>query len=82
MSEKLKQYILDQRLDEEELEAINGGKLITDIKPDKMDNCTEDYYSRACAATVERGSLCLKNDWCLTVYVHYRQPRCLYLAAF
>ena len=53
--------ILSRELDKDELEAVSGG---TAGGPGA---CTGSFFEEKCAATVESGSWCASNDWCVAL---------------
>ena len=59
MSEEKKNEILEEKLDTEELEAVNGGGAARG-----PGSCAKDFYVEPCKATVEKESWCHRNDFC------------------
>ena len=69
MSEEKKNEILEEKLDTEELEAVSGGRNQSMKGPENKGvhhhgGCSSNYYKQKCAATVEHGSWCHRDDWC------------------
>ena len=72
MSEENKNEILKEKVDKEEMDAINGGNRppVTDERYSerhralKEGGCSRNYYRQNCTATVEDGSWCWTNDRC------------------
>lgn len=61
--EEFKSAIKDNKeLSEKELNAVSGGGA---NGPGGCQNTSRFYYHRDCAATVEEGSWCWKNDYCM-----------------
>ena len=71
-TEKLnEEQVFKQALDDDELEAVAGGK----GEDDDNDECIKAYFrykeGEGCAATVEDDSWCMLNDACSDVAVVY-----------
>ena len=66
-----------EKLDDDELEAVNGGSLSDFLSSIYYDR---DYLKEGCAATVEYGSFCASNDACLCWDVVYENDdeACVY----
>ena len=66
-----------EKLDDDELEAVNGGGLWSDFTSLFVDR---DYEKHGCAATVEYGSFCASNDACVCFDVVYENDdeACVY----
>ena len=71
MSEEKKNEILEEKVNTEELEAVNGGWDIAEGKG----GCKKCYYREGCTATVEEGSHCWKNDYCALIKEGYHRLR-------
>lgn len=69
MDEEKKNEILGEKYDTEEMEAVSGGGSLGPVKrvktPDTHGGCNKNYYRQDCTATVEKGSHCWSNDWCI-----------------
>ena len=68
--------IMDQELDLDELDQVSGGDCnLSDQEADYY-CCVKDHYRsrvmHGCAATVENGSSCSNNDYCVNWAVAYR----------
>ena len=82
MSEEKKHEILEEKLDENELDAVSGGihhgrRVLkkTNLKPDERNYCSGVYYAEKCKATVESGSWCGSNDRCMIFSEQYTIER-------
>lgn len=66
--------IMKQKLDEEELAAVNGGEGPHLVGLKAPGGCQAQYFARKCVATVEEGSWCWSNDACAIHYERYYEP--------
>ena len=71
MSEEKKNEILDENLDENELDAVSGGRGHLFGAPGAC-GCTGVWFAGKCKATVERWSQCRRNDFCNDSDCHYQ----------
>ena len=66
---------MDQELDLDELEQVAGGDCSLSDQEADYYCCVKDHYRsrvmHGCAATVENGSLCSNNDYCINYAVVY-----------
>ena len=76
-----KDQILEEELNEKELENVNGGDLCRFTVDLEEDKCTQIYQRNImkpdgsftnCAATVEDGSHCDRNDACYEQAIRYQ----------
>ena len=68
--------IMDQELDLDELDQVSGGDCSLSDQEADYNCCVKDHYRirtvHGCAATVESGSSCSNNDYCIKYAVVYR----------
>ncbi|MCR5626611.1 MAG: hypothetical protein K6F99_04780 [Lachnospiraceae bacterium] len=79
--ERKEEEVFSQEVSDEETEGAAGGNFVDDIvddikkyATDCVEAFTRDIYEGKfpnCAATVENGSHCFKNDACLATAVRY-----------
>ena len=61
--------IMNRELDDDELDTINGGKILDSAE--HRGGCEHNYYTAQCRATWEKGSGCASNDFCYDYSVEY-----------
>ena len=79
MSEKEKETILNEQIDEGQLEHVSGSRARKGkgLSSDTY-NSPEKRTRGDCAATVENGSSCWSNDACVSISVLYNGCWCAY----
>ena len=67
--------IMDQELDLDELDQVSGGDCNLSDQEADCNCCIKDHFRsrvmHGCAATVEYGSVCSNNDYCMNYAVVY-----------